>query len=253
MSGGGGMLRLRAWVLFALLLLLGILVVGSSPSFQDCINQKPPQDTSSEPQNHGTTFFVAMSPRACLGQYVHEHRDDIVAAIALILAVSTIFLWFATRDLVDGTEAAAKMQLRAYLGPSDTFITGVAAGERPVVETTIRNFGQTPAYRVRYWAAAKVLDTTLDRFERASPEAGERTVNPGRDGLTIKCRIAEAITEDEMSKIRLGTAAIYFYGAMTYRDAYGRSRKTQFRFQHGGARLVGTEELGLSPKGNIAT
>lgn len=247
------MLRLRAWVFFALLLLIGIGIVGTSPSFHDCINEKPPQDTSSEPQTHGTTFFVAMSPRGCLGQYFREHRDDIIAAFALILAVSTIFLWFATRDLVAGTEAATKMHLRAYLGPSETFITGVAAGERPVIETTIRNFGQTPAHRVSYWAAAKVMDTTLERFERGSPDAGERTVNPGRDGLTIKSRIAEPITEEEMARIRLGTAAIYFYGAMTYRDAYGRSRKTQFRFQHGGARLVGTEELSLSPKGNTAT
>ena len=56
-----------------------------------------------------------------------------------------------------------------------------------------------------------------------------------------------------MSKIKLGTSAIYFYGVISYRDAFSRRRKTQFRYQHGGARLFGTEDLALSPQGNKAT
>ena len=56
-----------------------------------------------------------------------------------------------------------------------------------------------------------------------------------------------------MSKIKLGTSAIYFYGVILYRDAFSRRRKTQFRYQHGGARLFGTEDLALSPQGNKAS
>ena len=145
------------------------------------------------------------------------------------------------------------MQLRAYLGPSEAFITGVAAGEKPTVECTIRNFGQTPAYRVSHWVEAKVLDSTSDRFEPTEPEGGERIINPGRDGFTVKARLPEPLTEEEMSKIKLGTSAIYFYGVILYRDAFSRRRKTQFRYQHGGARLFGTEDLALSPQGNKAT
>ena len=63
------------------------------------------------------------------------------------------------------------MQLRAYLGPSETFITGVAAGEKPVVECTIRNFGQTPAHRVSYWADCRVLNSMSDSFDRGPPRA----------------------------------------------------------------------------------
>jgi hypothetical protein len=247
------MLRLRAWVFFGVMLLIGIWVVGSAPSYQSCINESAPEATDSGPQKHGTSFVVALSPRGCLGRFFSENRDDIIAAFALILALSTIFLWFATRDLVAGTQDFSKMQLRAYLGPSEIFITGVAVGERPLIESIIRNFGQTPAYRVRYWSDAKVMDTTVERFERIPYEGGEKTVNPGRDGFTIKSRAAEPLTEEDMSKIRLGTASVYFYGLITYRDAFGRSRKTQFRFQHGGPRLAGTEDLSISPKGNRAT
>ncbi|MGA8436198.1 MAG: hypothetical protein WBQ20_06120 [Methyloceanibacter sp.] len=250
------MLRLRAWVFFAILLLIGALLVSTAPSFQACLREGAPQATTntptSEPQNHGTSYFVAMSPRGCLGRFFTENREDIIAAFALILALSTIFLWLATRDLVAGTADFSKTQLRAYLGPSETFITGVEAGARPMVECAVRNFGQTPAHRASYWAETKVLDSG-DRFEPGRPEDGERTVNPGRDGFTIKSRLAAPLTEEEMSKIKLGTAAIYFYGAIAYRDAFGRSRKTQFRYQHGGARVFGTEDMVLSPKGNRAT
>jgi hypothetical protein len=250
------MLRLRAWVFFGVLLLIGILLAGTSPSFQACLKQGSPQaaaTTTAAPQSHGTNVLVARSTRECLARFYNENRDDIIAGFALILLLSTIFLWFAARDLVAGMHDFANMQLRAYLGPSETFITGVAAGEKPVVECTIRNFGQTPAHRVSYWADCRVLDSMVDSFERGPPEGGERIVNPGRDGFTIKSRLPEPLTEEEMSKIKLGTSAIYFFGTITYRDSFARSRKTQFRFQHGGARVFGTEDMTLSPKGNRAT
>jgi hypothetical protein len=250
------MLRLRAWVFFSVLLLIGILLVGTAPSFRACLEEGTTQAATTapaEPQTHGTNVLVPQSLRACLARFYGENRDDIIAGLVLILALSTIFLWFATRDLVAGTHDFAKMQLRAYLGPSETFITGVAAGEKPLVECTVRNFGQTPAHRVRYWSDCKLLDSMNASFERTPPDGGERTINPGRDGFTIKTRLTEPLTEEEMSKLKLGTAAIYFYGAIDYRDAFWRSRKTQFRFQHGGSRVFGTEDMTLSPKGNKAS
>src|SRR6478735_5072704 len=110
------MLRLRAWVFFAILLLIGALLVSTAPSFQACLREGAPQATTktptSEPQNHGTSYFVAMSPRGCLGRFFTENREDIIAAFALILALSTIFLWLATRDLIAGTADFSKTQLR---------------------------------------------------------------------------------------------------------------------------------------------
>ena len=200
-----------------------------------------------------TRAGVARTTRDCLARFFTENRDDIIAGLALILALSTVFLWFATRDLVAGTADYSRQQLRAYLGASETFITDVAAGEKPAVECTVRNFGQTPAYRVSYWAETKLLDSQADTFERGEAEGGARTVNPGRDGFIIKSKLAEPLTEEDMSKIKLGTAAIYFYGVISYRDAFSRRRKTEFRYQHGGPRLFGTGELALSAKGNKST
>ena len=85
------------------------------------------------------------------------------------------------------------------------------------------------------------------------PEGGERTINPGRDGFTIKSRLPEPLTEEEMSKIKLGTSAIYFFGAITYRDAFSRNRKRSSAIQHGGSRVFGTEDSRFRRKGNKAT
>ena len=167
------MLRLRAWVFFLFLLLIGALLVATAPSFQACLNQAAPQAASSQPQRHGTTVTAARTTRDCLGRFFTENRDDIIAGLALILALSTIFLWFATRDLVAGTADFSKQQLRAYLGASEVFITGVAAGEKPTVECTIRNFGQTPAYRVSSLGRGKGAQFDVGPF-RADRAGGRR-------------------------------------------------------------------------------
>ena len=80
------MLRLRAWVFFLFLLLIGALLVATAPSFQTCLNQAGPQAASSQPQRHGTTVTAARTTRDCLARFFTENRDDIIAGLALILA-----------------------------------------------------------------------------------------------------------------------------------------------------------------------
>ena len=247
------MLRLRAWVFFLFLLLIGALLVATAPSFKACLDQTGPAAALSQPQRHGTTVTVARTTRDCLARFFTENRDDIIAGLALILALSTIFLWFATRDLVAGTADFSKQQLRAYPGrarPSSP-ASPPARSRRSNAPSAIS--ARRPPIASVIGSRRRCSISTSDRFEPAEPEGGERIINPGRDGFTIKARLPEPLTEEEMSKIKLGTSAIYFYGVITYRDAFSRRRKTQFRYQHGGARLFGTEDLAISPQGNKAT
>ena len=91
-----------------------------------------------------------------------------------------------------------------------------------------------------------------DRFEPTEAEGGERIINPGRDGFTIKARLPEPLTEEEMSKIKLGTSAIYFYGAISYRDAFSRqpqdavplSAWRRAPVRHRGSRAVAARQQG---------
>ena len=61
---------------------------------------------------------------------------------SLFLAISTIFLWFATRSLVKGAEEATRRSLRAYPG-----ITGADIriyGNDVRIRLTVQNFSTTP-------------------------------------------------------------------------------------------------------------
>ena len=138
------MLRLRAWVFFSVLLLIGILLVGTAPSFQACLKQGSPQAaTTAAPQAHGTTVLVAQSTRECLAQFYNENRDDIIAASRFSFC-SPPSSCGSPRAISSPARVFPQVAAPAPFGPSETFITGVAAGEKPVVECTIRNFGQTP-------------------------------------------------------------------------------------------------------------
>ena len=100
------MLRLRAWVFFLFLLLIGALLVATAPSFQTCLNQAGPASSLEPAAAHGTTVTAARTTRECLARFFSENRDDIIAGLALILPLSTVFLWFSSRDLVAGTRTS---------------------------------------------------------------------------------------------------------------------------------------------------
>ena len=67
----------------------------------------------------------------------------------------------------------------------------------------------------------------------------------------------EPLTEEEMSKIKLGTSAIYFYGAISYRDAFSRqpqdavplSAWRRARVRHRGSRALAAGQQGELRRG----
>jgi hypothetical protein len=101
----------------------------------------------------------------CLGPFTHENHGPITAVFTVLLGLATIFLWLATRDLVDGAERTSRRQLRAYVFPHTVDaadrghlgdnINDALKGYVGSV-TTIRNSGQTPAYDLRHWGGLDV-------------------------------------------------------------------------------------------------
>jgi len=80
-----------------------------SQTFTACVQQDPKQTT----ENHSEKDYSAFVARAdlfrdCLGDFVHDKKDETLVAFTVILAFSTIFLWVATRDLVSGAEETSR-------------------------------------------------------------------------------------------------------------------------------------------------
>jgi hypothetical protein len=104
--------RARPWLIAIGFLLLCYAILNTSSSFQSCTQE---QSRSINSEYLGELRAWAVAQRACIGGFIHNRHNELLAIFTIILAVATIFLGSATRDLVRGADATAERQLRAYI------------------------------------------------------------------------------------------------------------------------------------------
>ncbi|MFD1986541.1 hypothetical protein ACFSOZ_29305 [Mesorhizobium newzealandense] len=229
-------------------------VLQGSPSFQSCIQQDQTQVANSQPDDYVSAFVrTAGVYRGCLGDFVHDRKDEILVAFTVILAFSTIFLWVATRDLVKGAERTSQSQLRAYVAVPNTDIGKVSVGEKPLASVRLANFGQTPAYALHHMVEMAIADKGTKTFRlNRRKKSGKTTLNP-TESFSVRSAMTEALTEEQHAAIMNDTKRIFLFGEIHYRDAFWRSRKTFFRFETAGPSLIAEGLLSVSAEGNSAT
>jgi hypothetical protein len=144
------MRKIIAGLIIFVLVVLAVGTLARSSVYQDCVSASK----------------SASAHWDCLGPFTHENHGPITAIFTVLLGLATIFLWLATRDLVDNAERTSQRQLRAYVFPDtvDAYdkgnLPGVARNEAlegyVVIHTTTKNSGQTPAYEVIHWGGIAV-------------------------------------------------------------------------------------------------
>ena len=245
---------LRGLLISAAFVLLCAWALGGSSSFQSCVQQDKAQTSDNNSKDYFATFtVVAETYRDCLGYFVRDKKDEILVAFTAILAFSTIFLWVATRALVKSAERTAQRQLRAYVGVEGVSIKKITADEKPFIVIKLKNFGQTPAYDVTHWmdmatAAKGTKRLTLDK----KGDGGRAIIDPTH-GFSVECTKKTELTIEEARDILADTKRLYFTGRITYRDAFGHKRKTNFRLETAGESLIGKGLMSTSKTGNNAT
>jgi hypothetical protein len=60
------------------------------------------------------------------------------------------------------------------------------------------------------------------------------------------------LTPQTFFEITQGTKRLYLVGVINYRDAFGVPHVTEYRFEFGGARLIGMKKMMVSKSGNHA-
>ena len=133
------------------------------------------------------------------------------------------------------TKEANRAQLRAYLSIQGVnFGSPVIRGERLRVSVEFKNTGQTPANDTKIIAQLMVGDCGLMMAGQPElVEEKERTLGglgPGdtrRSGVSVEVGGA-AQWEGITAKIKAGDSAIILAGALTYTDAFGETRHTNF-------------------------
>ena len=188
---------------------------------------------------------------------------------------STLLLWqiILTRQaVVDTSEATeamreaneiardtAKRQLRAYITTEDHCVADFQIGGKHKHICKVYNRGQTPAYDVKIWSRpfaemtshtdpsnAKVRQTELISQSCAVLGPGAFFVheNASTGGLA----------PDGYASVSVGGLAIIWAGVVTYRDAFGKRRRTTFKYHlvGEGKALPSFIDMSACSRGNVA-
>jgi hypothetical protein len=242
----------RFWPAYLAALIIFAAVEFHSEPFQECINKSYQESADKEPPER-TILRRAELLTSCTGDFFKEDGEAITAFFTLILGVATIGLWLSTKGLVRSAEVTAKRQLRAYVGICENDIRVFSVGKKIEVRLGIKNFGQTPAYDLRYWS-----DTTIARRDEISSFApdkklsGKQTLNPS-DGFGIHSHTSDFLSQADFDEITADTKRFYLVGEATYRDVFGNDWATEFGFEFGGSFLIRLKRMQTSDNGDKST
>lgn len=237
------MLKYWRWaaILLAVLVVfdLGLSLGASCPANQPASKS---DSAASQPEKH-CSIEQSATYRAARG-FVHlvesgEHfliaiSTVVIAIFTIVLGVATAALGHSTKALVQGADATAIRQLRAYLSVTPTFLQGVEAGETPSASFMVKNSGQTPAYHYRFAAILEILDHPLVDHQGdlvvtdASTAVPDQTVHPN-DPRIGRATGAVPLTAKDITAIKSGKdRQLYLAGIVWYRDTFHIERKTKF-------------------------
>jgi hypothetical protein len=250
-------------------ILLAVAVYLALTAWLGFSSQEPPapqahQDgQKAETTKNKRAAFSAAIKRGFIrqGDFIHDFREEIVAvgtlfiaAFTVILSFATGFLYFATRDLVEGADKNAEKQLRPYVFLSDAKISDAAG--TPKIYIKIKNFGQTPAYGLSFWTEGALREYPITSKLVRSNSNHSALIDIGPTG-SIETTVDwnGPIQDPDKAALIAKTKAIYVFGKITYRDTFGHDWSTEFRFMEGGEfpfRPTGGD-LPHTPDGNKAT
>jgi hypothetical protein len=237
-------------VALLLLLSVGLIVFAreSSPSFAKCeVQQQTGSAAQRQPEDlsHLLHRFVAFR---CTGQFVSDNNAAITAVATVLLTFVTVGLvWIGYLQI-----ATSRRQLRAYLSIGHGNLVNFDDAN-PVVQVLIKNSGQSPAYSVEAWNAVLLHQLPL-RVQLTQPPNAEiirAYLGPG-----MSFHLGTNLTnfpEAARDAIRAGRQAVFVFGNVDYRDAFGKRHFMRWRmfFGEDSARRP-DGSLSVCPEGNEA-
>jgi hypothetical protein len=157
------------------------------------------------------------------GRFLHDYRDEVIAAFTVVLAISTILLWRATERQLAHLSETAQKQLRAYVFIDVIELKGI--GREIEIGVAYRNQGQTPAYNLTQKAYTTVDAYPLkETFDWPTIEAlGTKGSVPPLGGEITSRLCAELPVElaDAIGKDKL-----YLFAVAIYTDIFRSTHRT---------------------------
>ncbi len=163
----------------------------------------------------------------------------------------------AMQSLANTAAANAKRQLRAYLFIDDAFIRNGESDDgpeylsAPVVFYTIKNNGQTPAYKVSVLHTAEMVDLPFGKIVTPIEIDYLGTIAPRGD--VVEDMRPGVIGTGDPTDFREKAKGAVLRGVITYKDAFGDTQTTDFHFTHKGPIDDPRSRMAAESEGNDAT
>lgn len=169
------------------------------------------------------------------------------------LAIILIFVYTAFSGIqVLVARDQEKRTLRAYVFVDEIYIDSLNT-PNPEVSVKIKNFGQTPAYDFQAWGDMKIVDQPEPTFPPPPNEfPGRRGPLPPTKETVTFVHMDHPLSDSEWAQITSGRSALYVYGEIRYRDAFGEHRHTTFRGLVGGTAGLHGKRIAHDKDGNDA-
>lgn len=272
--GRAGSCLVRSCLACALFLSLCLVVFGAPPArAQDASDEAEPATEQAEPAGdeaeepsgawdiskpcenvqHPYQADVCQQARAADASESTAKLTRLIMLIGLVgLVILLLMLWpiitaaLAARRTAEGGAAPARLtpaprtgdheaELRAYVDvDSLEFVETPEADGVVKVKITLRNSGQTPAFKLETLAEMEVIDIAdeADLPVRAVPDGltpASSRPRVGRDGSTtviVQCDSTPKLAD----RVTNGEATILVWGAAGYYDVFDRRRRTIFQY-----------------------
>ncbi len=228
---------------------------------------EPPPGVQANGQSKGDEKAASNDPRQLWSLSDKIAVGACIAGFAQFLALITT-IWIMIRN--------GRRQLRAYVIVERGIIANVANpiseyGKRqatvaqlsvpstgPVAQITIKNTGQTPAYKLVHWGNMEIREFPLTSQLPEMPPPPEPFCSVlGPTIAEVKTlRIRKPLSEEEILGLRDGSKAAYCHGTIVYRDAFNKACTTHYRVMYSaitGIEIGTSTDLTVCSRGNEAT
>jgi hypothetical protein len=189
-----------------------------------------------------TIYANALAILKWMAWFVHEYREEIIAAFTVILAIATWRLWLATRDLVREARNTAEKQLRAYVNVEPLGINPYSPGDFIVGHVAFHNTGQVWAKNV--YSFIDIQWSHDNQLKDAFPIDKTKLFGKTDIGPRAKTlRGTRSISPSDINKC--GAKGIYHvWGCVRYDDGFTKGRVTKFCHRYPWEKLVHLAEGG---------
>lgn len=170
-------------------------------------------------------------------KYFNEKHllDYFIALFTLFAAIATSCAAYYTYEQWIVSKDIERRQLRAYMSMGSHHEKKIIAGAPPVVNLTIKNAGQTPAYDV---SECEFLEIRSINSEIKSEEfkycakniiESDGSLGPGLDEIIVRTSKSPVLTQKDFDEISPNSnKRVFVWGTIYYKDVFNERHYQNF-------------------------